>query len=111
MQPSVLVAAVLGLSLILSVGIYVTGRVRTERERTLQRLLERGVPVDDLMKVAGREPPGVRDLRRGVLLLATGATWSVATFLIGGRAWLFGFVPLALGAVYLLFWVLHGRRS
>jgi hypothetical protein len=102
-------AGLLGLALILSVSIYGYSRLRIERERTLQKLMERGLSPDEFLRAAGVGPPRQSDLRRGVLLIGVGLTWSVATFFVGGPAWRMGGAPIAIGLVYVLLWALDGR--
>lgn len=108
-QPLVICAGILGLSLILSVAIFVFGRLRIEQQRTLQRLVDRGVSGDELVRSAGLAERGGRDLRRGLLLIGVGLSWSTVTFFIGGRAWILGVFPVTIGLVYVLFRVLDGR--
>ncbi|HLA78625.1 MAG TPA: hypothetical protein VJU18_13685 [Vicinamibacteria bacterium] len=108
-QPLVVCAGILGLSLILSVAIFVFGRLRIEQQRTLQRLVDRGISGDELVRSAGLAERGARDLRRGLLLIGIGLSWSTVTFLIGGRAWILGVFPVTIGLVYVLFRVLDGR--
>lgn len=102
-------AALLGLALVLSVGVYAYSRLRIERERTLQMLIERGLTGDELVRTARIEQPQRADLRRGLLLMGIGAAWAGVTFFIGGPAWKLGGAPVILGLVYVLLWTLHGR--
>lgn len=110
MHTSIEIAAIFGLSLILAVAIYAFARLRVEQERTLQRLIDRGLSGDELLQTAGLVDRGTRDLRRGLLLIGVGFSWSLVTFFLGGSAWMFGIVPLTLGAVYVLLRILDGRR-
>lgn len=107
---SVLIAVILGVSLILAVAVHVFGRLRIEQQRTLQKLIDQGVAGNDLARIAGVAAPADRDRRRGVLLVAIGLGWTVVTFFIGGKAWLLGWVPVALGVAYLLLWKFDERR-
>jgi len=109
MHTSIELAAILGLSLILAVAVYAFARLRIEQERTLQKLIERGLSGDELLRSAGLTDRGSRDLRRGLLLIGVGLSWSLVTGFLGGSAWMFGAVPLTLGAVYVLLRVLDGR--
>ena len=109
MQASVVFAGILGLSLVLSVSIYVFARLRIEQERTLQKLIDRGLSGDDLLRSAGLAERGDTDLRRGLLLVGVGLSWSTVTFFAGGDAWMFGVFPVTIGSVYVLFRVLDGR--
>jgi hypothetical protein len=109
MQTSVAFAGILGIALILSVSIYVFGRLRIEQQNTLQKMIDRGVSGDELLRAAGFVDLGSRDLRRGLLLIGVGVSWSTVTFFAGGGAWMFGIVPLTMGAVFVLLRVLDGR--
>jgi hypothetical protein len=104
------VSAVIGATIILSAAVLAAGRLRTERQRTLQKLLDRGMAMDELVRAAGLVAPPDADRRRGLLLIAVGAAWSSATFFIGGRAWVLGIVPAIMGLAFLLLWTLDGRR-
>ena len=105
----IVVAGLIGLALILSVAIYIFGRLRIEQERSLQKLIDRGLSGDDLLRSAGIPSRGGRDLRRGLLLIAAGLAWSGFTFFVGGNAWTFGSVPIFLGAVFVLLGILDAR--
>lgn len=109
MQATLMSAGILGLSLILSVSIYAFGRLRIEQERTLQKLIDRGLSGDELVRASGLADRGRKDLRRGLLLSGIGLSWSTVTYFVGGSAWIAGIFPVALGAVYLSLWVLDGR--
>ena len=109
MQPSAMIAGILGISVILSVSIYVFARLRIEQERTVQKLIDRGIQGEELLRSAGLTDRGSRDLRRGLLLIALGLSWSLVTFFAGGSAWIAGLFPIFIGLVYVLFRVLDGR--
>lgn len=102
-------SALLGLALVLAVAVYGYSRLRIERERTLQKLLDRGAGAEELARAAGFGAPHRADLRRGLLLLGVGAAWTIVTFFIGGPAWKLGGAPAAIGIVYLLLWAMNGR--
>jgi hypothetical protein len=102
-------AGLLGLALILSVSVYAFARLRIERERTIQKLMERGLSGDEFIRAAGLGRSRDLDLRRGLLLMGVGVAWAAVTFFIGGPAWKMGGAPLAIGLVYLLLWTLDGR--
>jgi hypothetical protein len=113
MQPAVLVAGILGLSLILAVTIYAVARLRIEQYRTMQKFLDRGIANEDLARSAGLGDRTSRDLRRGLLLIAIGFAWSTVTFVLEGSqgpAWVFGLFPVSIGSVYVLFRTLDGRQ-
>ena len=109
MDTPVIVAGLLGLALILSVAIYSFGRLRIEQERSLQKLIDRGLSGEELLRSTGIPDRKRRDLRRGVLLIAVGLAWSGFTFFVGGNAWTFGIVPIFLGGVFVLLSILDGR--
>lgn len=111
MNPDTLITAagLIGLALIIAAAIHAAARLRIAQLDTLRRLLAQGADIDAATRMID---PGhrTRQLRRGLLLLAIGLAWSLATWLIGGRAWIAGVAPILLGSVFL---VLHGveRRS
>ena len=109
MDTSVIIAGLLGLALILSVAIYTFGRLRIEQERSLQKLIDRGMSGEELLRSTGIPNRSRRDVRRGVLLIAVGLAWSGFTFFVGGNAWTFGIVPIFFGGVFVLLSVLDGR--
>lgn len=102
-------AGLLGLALILSVSVYAFARLRIERERTIQKLIEHGLSGDEFIRAAGLGRRRDIDLRRGLLLIGVGVVWAGVTFLIGGPAWKMGGAPVAIGLVYVLLWTLDGR--
>ena len=85
MEPLTAIGGILGLAAVLAAAIFVYGRVRVERERTLQRLVDRGMTIDELARLLGPDAQRRLDLRRGVLLLAVAIAWSAVTFAIGGN--------------------------
>jgi len=109
MNTPVIVAGLLGLALILSVAIYTFGRLRIEQERSLQKLIDRGLSGEELLRSSGIPSRARRDLRRGFLLITVGLAWSGFTFFIGGNAWTFGSVPIFLGSAFILLSILDGR--
>lgn len=108
-QTLVICTGILGVAVLLAVAVYVFGRLRIEQQRTLQKLLERGLPSEELLAAAGLGARSESDMRRGVLLLAIGLSWSAVTFFVGGRAWILGLIPVALGAALILLRTLDGR--
>lgn len=104
------VSAVAGATVILAVAVLVAGRLRIERQRTLQKLLDRGMAVDELVQAAGLVAPPDADRRRGLLLIAIGVAWSSATFFVGGRAWILGVVPVIVGLAFVSLWMLDDHR-
>jgi hypothetical protein len=109
MNTPVIVAGLLGLALILSVAIYTFGRLRIEQERSLQKLIDRGLSGDELLRTAGIPSRASRDRRRGFFLITLGLAWSGFTFFVGGNAWTFGGVPIFIGAALVVFSILDGR--
>lgn len=110
-QTILLIAGILGMSLILSVVVHTFGRLRIEQQKTLQKLIEQGVPGADLLQIAGIDTRVNRDRRFAMLLIALGAGWSSVTFFIGGWAWIIGFFPIVVGAAYLLLRKLDARAA
>lgn len=110
-DPIVLAAGILGIALILAVAVHAVARQRIEQQRTLQKLIERGLDVDAIASLAGIMNRGQRDLRRGTLLVAIGLAWSATTFFVGGKAWILGIVPIVLGGAILLLRTLDERAD
>ena len=111
-ETSLSITALIGIAAVLVVAVFIFGRLKIEQQRTIQKLLEK----DDgsrpeLAQALGSLRRGDNDLRRGMLLVASGLVWSVTTFFIGGNAWIFGGVPVVIGIVYLLFWRMSAARS
>lgn len=109
-QNLILVAVILGISLILSVFIHVFGKLKIEQQKTLQKLLDQGPVNDMLAKAIGINSRQEKDFRRGLAFIAIGASWTLVTFFIGGKAWILGFIPVMIGLVYLLLWKFDGTR-
>ena len=110
MNNAAMFAGILGLAAILCVAVYAFGRLRIEQERTLQKLIDRGLSGDELMRAAGFIDRPAKDLRRGLLLVGVGVSWSVFTFFVGGKAWMLGIVPITLGMVFVALRALDGGR-
>jgi hypothetical protein len=110
MNNAAVFAGVLGLSAILCVAVYAFGRLRIEQERTLQKLVDRGLSGEELMRAAGVVDRPTKDLRRGLLLVGVGVSWSLFTFFVGGKAWMMGIVPITLGMAFVALRVLDGGR-
>lgn len=109
-DPMVTAAALLGLALILAAAVHGVARLRVEQQRTLQKLVERGLSGDELLRGAGLSPAPDRDRRRGLWLIALGLVWSATTYGIGGPAWRLGLAPVLLGLACLALWKLDERR-
>lgn len=110
-QTFLLIAGILGMSLILSVVVHAFARLKIEQHKTLQKLIDQGVAGDDLLRAAGLRTRGDRDRRLAMLLIAIGAGWSSITFFIGGWAWIAGFFPIVVGLAYLLLRKLDARDA
>ena len=111
MNNAAVFAGVLGLAAILCVAIYAFARLRIEQERTLQKLIDRGASGEELMRASGFIDRPSKDLRRGLLLVGVGLSWSIFTFFVGGKAWMMGIVPITLGMVFVSLRALDGRRG
>ena len=103
METMILAAGIVGVSLVIATLVHTVGRMRIEQQKMLRKLLEQGGSPQDVVSVLRSSGALHADKRRGLLLLALGLSWSVSTFFIGGIAWVFGAVPVAIGLVYLLF--------
>ena len=103
-------AALLGLAIILATAVHAVARLRMEQQRTLQKLVERGLSGDELLRGAGLLPAADRDRRRGLWLIALGLAWALGTVWIGGPAWRLGLAPVVMGLACLVLWKLDERR-
>lgn len=110
-DPIIIAAGIAGLALVLAMAVFAGSRLRIEQQRTLQKLLDRGEDVETAARTAGIPGRAQRDLRRGVVLVAIGLAWSVATFMIGGIAWRLGAAPVVLGLFFLVLWKLDERAQ
>jgi hypothetical protein len=110
MNNTAIFAGILGLTAILCVAVYAFARLRIEQERTLQKLIERGLSGEELMRAAGVVDRPTKDLRRGLLLVGVGVSWSLFTFFVGGKAWMLGIVPITLGMVFVVLRAVDGGR-
>jgi len=78
--------------------------------KTLAAMIEKGVPIPpELLQPQPQRPPS--DLRRGLLLIGIGI--GLIIFFIGQRDndWGLGFIPLLMGAGYLIAWKLEQRKQ
>lgn len=113
MQDSILIASgLIGAAIILASIIYSFGRLKLEQQKTLQLLLEKDESTRaEWVRIMGPAHRAESDFRRGALLLCLGISLTVLFFFIGGIAWMFGFVPITVGLVYLIFWLRNPERS
>jgi len=93
-------------TLITIVILLLAHRNKIEKQKTMQKLIENGREITpELLEELGlkkkRRPQD--DLRKGVILLVTGLILTATFKLIGGIAWIFGFLPMMLGLVYIAF--------
>jgi hypothetical protein len=88
-------------------GFYASHRREQTRHQTIRAIVERGgeVPPDLLRPPA----PAQSDLRRGVLLIATGVGLMIVlrALVSEARLWTVGLVPVLLGLGHLLMWKLE----
>jgi hypothetical protein len=94
------------------VPIYYRHRKDQEQQVTLRLMIEKGanIPVEFLTP---RQPPTQSDLRRGVLLVATGLGLALLLRVVNvsAGAWAVGVVPFLIGAGYLVVWRLNARAA
>jgi hypothetical protein len=86
--------------------LFFANRTKVEKQRTLQKLIENGRDITpELLEELGlkkkRRPQD--DFRKGVLLLVTGMILTATFKLIGGILWIFGFLPMIIGLIYIAF--------
>ncbi len=108
----IIIAGLIGVAAVLVAAVIIFGKLKIEQQRTLQKLLEK----DDgsrpeLTEALESLRRGDNDLRRGMLLVASGVVFSLTFLYVGGNAWTFGGIPVMIGFVYLLFWRMSAARS
>jgi hypothetical protein len=74
---------------------------------TLRVMIEKGAAIPPEL-LEPKTPKN--DRRRGIVLVAVGLSLSLALYLDGDKSWGFGLVPLAIGAGYLISWVLEKKN-
>jgi len=97
---------------VLVVAVVMIFRLRRQAmlHKTLDAMIEKGVPIPPEL-LAHEQPRRPSDLRRGIVLVATG--FGVAAFLIldKDKAWGLGLIPLLIGIGYLIVWKLDQRKQ
>jgi hypothetical protein len=101
------------LCLVLVVGgtLYFRGRKDTQRHETIRLMVDKGVEVPRELLVTSKRRAS--DLKRGILLLSTGAGLAAFLAIVGKEqpAWSLGLVPAFIGAGYMLTWWIQSRRA
>jgi hypothetical protein len=111
-EAPVVIAGMISVAIVVSVVLLILGRLKIEQQRTLQKLLEQGEAAkSEWARELGASSRSETDFRRGILFVVTGLALSVFMFFVGGTAWTFGLLPLAIGVVYLVFWKLNAARG
>ncbi len=107
----VIVAIVFGTPVaIVAVVLWFRQRRNRQLHQTLALMIEKGVPIPpELLAPEAQRKPS--DLRRGILLIATGA--GVIGFFLTHEAdaWGLGLIPLLIGVGYLVVWKLDQRKQ
>ncbi len=111
-EAPIIIAGLISVAAVLVAAVIIFGKLKIEQQRTIQKLLEK----DDgsrpeLTQALGSLRRGDNDLRRGVLLIASGLVFGFTFLFVGGFAWIFGAVPVMIGFVYLLFWGMSAARQ
>lgn len=94
------------LTVLLIVVLILMNRSKISKQKTLQTLLETGQELTpEVLETIGipQKNQPQKDFRRGVLMIISGGILTVAFKLMGGIAWVFGFFPMIIGFVYLIF--------
>jgi hypothetical protein len=100
-----LTAAICGTLIVIAVLFFIN-RAKVAKQETLQKLVESGKEItpellESLDLVMKKQPQN--DFRKGMLLFVTGTALTLTFIPIGGIAWIFGFLPIIVGLVYLAF--------
>jgi len=106
-------AAICGTLLVISVLFFIN-RTKVTKQETLQKLIESGKEItpellESLDLVMKKQPQN--DFRRGMLLLVTGIVLTLTFIPVGGIAWIFGFLPIVVGLIYLAFSKLKAAKK
>jgi len=101
--------------LVVAVVAYSRHRNQRLRHETIRLALEKGQPLpQEVLDPVDRTNPALRDLRRGLVLLAIGVGVSVYLLLTPlahlHHEWPAGFVPGCIGLAYLASWAIARRR-
>ena len=93
-------------TLVLIVVMWIIHRNKQQKQITLQKLIESGQQLSpeilESLNLTTKSRPQ-QDFRKGILLVVSGVIMTTIFKLMGGFGWVFGFVPLVLGLVYIAF--------
>jgi hypothetical protein len=102
---------------IVAISLYAAYRSSRLKLETIRFAIEKGVPVPEAL-LGNRRPPvdlPTRDLRRGLVLVGLGTGLGLFLRILDGTSasgvWSVGFVPMLLGAGYLVTWFIARRGS
>ncbi len=110
-ETKIIIAGIIGSAAVLSVVVYLFGRLKIEQQKTLQRLLEKDDSSrTEWARALGPGRRGDNDFRRGVLLIVIGTSLGTGLFFVGGSAWTFSLLPVTIGLVYLMFWKVNASQ-
>jgi hypothetical protein len=95
---------------IVAIVLYFRLRATRLKHELVRIYLDKGQPVPPLVLGEGRSPNA--DLRRGLVLLATGVSIAIA-FALGGQGQVVGLgvIPALIGVAYLVVWRIERARS
>jgi len=86
------------------VVLLVANKQRTVKQQTLQKLIDsdKALTAEVLTTIGFKqENQAYKDLRKGVMLTICGVVLTLTFMPVGGFGWIFGFLPITLGLVYL----------
>lgn len=107
-QTYIVLTILICITVLLAMILWVFGRIRSEQQKTLQKIIEQNeLSQTELQNLLSPMPQYQKDLRRGILLIALGLSLGTVFFFMGGIAWIFTCVPVSAGLIYLLLWRLN----
>ena len=108
-----IIVSIICVTILIIVILLVVSRAKLTQQKALQKLMEKDQEIDlkllDSVGLGSKHQPN-KDFRRGVLFISSGGVLTVIFYNMGGVGWMFGFLPIVIGLVYLLFWSLDRKK-
>jgi hypothetical protein len=98
--------------LITGIIIWFNQRKNQTMHETLRAMIEKGAAIPpELINPPAREHKPQNDLRLGLIFVAIGVGATLCLLILGESAWGAGFVPLLIGAAFLMTWKIEANKS